>query len=228
MGSNLVYGLRCPLCGAIRYIGKSTSGLRRAFQHRQPCRLRAKSHKIDWIKSLLASGLNYEVEVLSYSSREELEEEEIKWIRIGRAEGWPLTNLTEGGDGSLGHSPSPETRQRLSRAHRGQKLSPETIRKIVAARKGYVPSPETRAKIAEAVRTSFKASKQRLKVAASQVGKKRTPEQCANIRAGKLRVGIKPVSEETRAKKLISLMATYARKRAEKEAAEAAEKAEKK
>lgn len=39
-------------------------------------------------------------------------------------------NLTAGGDGSTGCSPSPETRQKLSRAHTGKTFSAETRRRM--------------------------------------------------------------------------------------------------
>lgn len=50
---------------------------------------------------------------------------EIWWIAFGKACGWPLTNLTDGGDGSAGHEVSPETREKLSASMRGRPLAPE-------------------------------------------------------------------------------------------------------
>lgn len=56
----------------------------------------------------------------------------------------PLVNLTDGGDGSLGHRPSIETLNKL----RSRKISPETRRKLVQARKRTPTTAETKAKIA--------------------------------------------------------------------------------
>jgi hypothetical protein len=47
---------------------------------------------------------------------------------------------------------SPETRAKISAAHKGKALSPEHRARISAARKGRPCSPETRAKIAAALK----------------------------------------------------------------------------
>ena len=70
-----------------------------------------------------------------------------------------LHNLTNGGDGTSGCIHSPETRAKMSAAHKGKKnhnygktLSPETRAKISAATKGKTRSPETRAKMSAALK----------------------------------------------------------------------------
>jgi plasmid stability protein len=70
-----------------------------------------------------------------------------------------LHNLTNGGDGASGCIHSPETKAKMSAAHKGKKnhnygktLSPETRAKISAATKGKTRSPETRAKMSAALK----------------------------------------------------------------------------
>ena len=62
---------------------------------------------------------------------------------IGReANGGPLVNLTDGGDGPAGYQPSPELIERQAATRRGRKLSPEWKMKISRALKGKSKSTE--------------------------------------------------------------------------------------
>jgi len=95
----------------------------------QPVRLRQYKavRKTQWIKKLLGLGMRYEVVVLEEcDSREELASLEMKWIAHGRAEGWSLTNATDGGEGTK--NPTPETRARMSKASK-KKRTPELRRR---------------------------------------------------------------------------------------------------
>lgn len=60
----LVYGLRNPKTQEIRYVGRSSSGLKRPTEHLRPHKLRQKSYKSSWVKSLLTKGTTPEVVVL--------------------------------------------------------------------------------------------------------------------------------------------------------------------
>ena len=93
----LIYALIDPRTRLIRYVGLSSSGLDRPKDHRyQSC---SETYCRQWVKSLQALGLDYEITVLeTVSSEEELPITERWWIAYGRACGWPLTNLTDGGE----------------------------------------------------------------------------------------------------------------------------------
>jgi len=178
---NIVYGLVDPHTLLVRYVGLSTNGLKRPNGHRAPSSLRCKSHKNAWIKTLFDAGLDYTIVVLEVvATKDALPAAERFWIALGRAFGWPLTNLTDGGDGGL--NPAPETRAKVSAALRGRVLTPEHRAKIGAAQRGVSKDPEHVAKVAEALR-----------------GKKRTPESIANQIASRRKNGYTP-SPETRAK----------------------------
>lgn len=151
MSKYLVYGLIDPRTLQVRYVGKSTTGLKRPKEHGQPSILKRKehTHTSNWIKELRRYGLDYTITVLDITPEDKLtlKETEIWWIAYGRALGWDLTNHTNGGDGPEGWVPSEETRAKISQALKGKKLSPETRAKLSAARKGRVVSEATREKI---------------------------------------------------------------------------------
>jgi hypothetical protein len=98
----VIYALRCPTSGAIRYIGKTKNGRGRLRAHINDARKRTyKHHASNWILSLLRTGLEPVFEVLK-----ELEPSddwiywERRFIAEARARGEKLTNSTSGGDGA--------------------------------------------------------------------------------------------------------------------------------
>lgn len=96
----LIYGLIDPRSRLIRYVGVSSSGLTRPRQHRSPsC---PDSYCRSWVKTLQKIGLDYEITILeSVPTQVALSDAEQWWIAFGRACGWPLTNLTNGGSAGL-------------------------------------------------------------------------------------------------------------------------------
>lgn len=183
VGRFLIYGLVDPRTGHLRYVGKSTSGLKRPRMHTQPWALAhaGGSHRGCWFRSLVAEHLQPEVTILQeVTGSEDLYDLERRWISYLRGLGCPLTNTTDGGAGCQGVSPSAETRAKITAANTGKVHSAETRAKMSAARQRRVITAETRAK-----------------ASASLKGRVVTPEHAAKISA-KL-VG-HPVSEETRAK----------------------------
>lgn len=115
----IIYGLFDPRTGDLRYVGKSTSGLRRAKQHhtRADLRRHGRSHKSSWIKSLLAQGLVPHSQVLlECQTAEELYDIEQQTIAHYRSLGVDLTNMADGGPGSLGRKMSDETKEKIRKA----------------------------------------------------------------------------------------------------------------
>lgn len=154
-----IYGLTDPRTGEVRYVGKSATGMKRPKLHGKPsCLAKDETHKANWIRSLLAQGIHYVVEVLQYvGSREELNSAERYWIREARNAGWKLTNHTDGGDGLSGATFSAEHRANISKANRGRKLTAEQkARCSVAARRR---DPATGAARVHAASLAWKGSK---------------------------------------------------------------------
>jgi hypothetical protein len=92
-----IYGLKDPRDGLVYYVGKSNDPDTRLIQHLEK---RSNPHKIAWIESLEAEGLTPELVILETVDRANWKESERYWIALGREEGWPLTNILDGGEGS--------------------------------------------------------------------------------------------------------------------------------
>lgn len=116
-GKSVIYGLRCPLSNQIRYIGKSTSGMDRAFEHlRTSSRKEGNTRKNNWLNKIISLGLQPTVVMLdSFSNitNDELYKIEQTYIEFYKPFGF-LTNLTDGGPGMTGHKYSIETRKKMS------------------------------------------------------------------------------------------------------------------
>lgn len=95
----IVYALIDPTTLLVRYVGKSTRGGYRAEWHLTESGRKGETHRANWLKQIHQSGLTPIVHVLESASKETLDESEVWWIVYGRMCGWPLTNMTAGGDG---------------------------------------------------------------------------------------------------------------------------------
>lgn len=147
----LIYGLIDPETKLLRYVGKSSVGIRRAHQKHS-------AHCENWRQELKTRGLKPEVIIIEDLNQDGsmLNEREMFWIGQHRQAGAPLTNLTVGGDGYV---LTPEHRMKLLVANLGRACSTETRAKISAANKGRKRTPEQRERNAEAHR-GFKASEE--------------------------------------------------------------------
>lgn len=124
---NLIYGLIDPRTRLIRYIGQSSVGTQRPKQHAKDAKAGSATYCHNWIKALQRLTLTYEIVILdTLNDVLELDEEECWWITFGRACGWPLTNLTDGG------VPSAET---LAKRTEQQKRKIEHAEQIAEARR---------------------------------------------------------------------------------------------
>lgn len=159
-----IYALLEPDDNVVRYVGKTVGSVtERVGHHYTEARSGHVSHKCHWLRQLLAAGRMARWVVLDVAGSDWAERER-EWIAFYRALfGDLLTNLADGGGGSLGYKLSPEQRRRQSRAlrkpkppgfgekignyWRGRSLSAEHRAKVSAARLGTHLSPEHRAKL---------------------------------------------------------------------------------
>lgn len=110
----------------------------------------------------------------------------------GRGQGWPLTNLTGGGEGAipgrgnslLGGHLSEETKQKISKLtsgvlnhNYGKKFSEEHRRKISEGRKGWRYTEEHRRNMSRARKGRKLSEETKQKISKSNMGKVRTEEQ---------------------------------------------------
>lgn len=179
MSNLLIYALVDPRTNLTRYIGKSTIGLRRPAQHAKRVG-RDTSHRSNWIRELLRLGLRYEVIILEeLAVLIDLDEAERRWIAHGRTAGWPLTNLTDGGEGAS--SPRPDdTKAKISAACR----RPEVIAKTRAANKGRSFTGDHRENLSQAHKGIRPTVETRAKMSAAHMGHSMSPKARAALRLG--------------------------------------------
>lgn len=201
----LVYALTDPRTGAHRYVGYSTYGVVRPKRHRHGGSLARDTnlHKVRWIREMASVGVTYSITVLEECANQaEAIEAERRWIAHGRAHGWPLTNLTEGGEGLRGASES--TRRKIGEHARRRMADPEFRERVIGARRGKPLPEEWRRNLSIAGRGKKRSPEVGRKISARQTGRKRgpvrqevreairqkmlqreiTPEHRANISAG--------------------------------------------
>ena len=175
--------------GRFRYVGKTERRLdQRLRRHVFDAQVKQKAYHVSyWLRSLLEAGIAPAVTLLELTSRVAAAERECMWITHLRGLGCPLTNLTDGGDGTVGHKTSNETRARLSAANTGKKHSPAARAKMSAAHTGKKLSPETRAKMmgnkyalgSKGPLGQHPSLETRAKMGAAHKGKKQSPEHIA-------------------------------------------------
>ena len=87
----LIYALYCPVRNRPVYVGKSSAGMHRPFDH---IKERSHSHKVnEWIHSLKKDGLSPILVILDYATNEDLlNEKETFWIHKFISEGNFLLN----------------------------------------------------------------------------------------------------------------------------------------
>ncbi len=192
-GEYYVYGLYYPetMGGRCFYIGKGSG--KRIYRHEAEARGRFKEsnpYKCNVIRKIWAHDEKVVKTKLAHFSDEKdafLYETALIFLMGG------LTNLTEGGEGMSGFTPSEETRRKMSEAaklrggfpeeaHRkareaniGRKMSEEARHKLSESRKGK-PMPEAqRQHLREVTKGKFPLEEHIRKSAEARKGKKRPP-----------------------------------------------------
>lgn len=185
-----IYALVDPRTDEIRYIGKtSIKPERRLTQHLYDSTT-PKTRKDYWIRSL--GKTLPELHILEVCSDSTWRELEAYWISLGRAIGWNLTNLTDGGDGCDGFKHHAETKEKLSEIARRRSITPAMLagrRKSSDARRGKPGrkhSDETKRRMSITRKGRGKGRKlseeHRKKISVSNMGKKFSPETIEKMR----------------------------------------------
>ncbi len=158
----VVYALKCPATGDVRYIGWTFNIAKRLKSHAYTAQ-KFDRYRDCWIRKVMACGLFPASEIVEQGTGDWAAAER-KWISHYRREGARLTNLTDGGEGVPGLRHSAEAIERIRQKKTGRKMTPEERRKHSLALMGRVVSSTTREKISQA-----------------NSGKRRTPEQRARL-----------------------------------------------
>ena len=171
--------------GIIRYVGKTQKTLLyRLSEHVKESRSGTKTHKCNWVRSLLAKKMSPKIELLCEVDGNGCKEE-TSWIALFRSVGVKLTNGTDGGEGISGHKHSEETRKKLRESHIGHFPSEETKKKMGIAATGRRHSEETCRKMmgrkwSERTRLKMQqrvcSNETRRKMSIAQTGRKHSEE----------------------------------------------------
>lgn len=141
MGTCFIYGLKDPNTLEIRYIGMTSSGMKRPEAHSTKSHLNRKSHRSSWIKSL--NGLKPIIAILEICDKRSLKENEIKWIKKAKELGWNLTNHTSGGEGIFEYVHTEESKRKISEA---SKMMWKTNPRVLTDEARYACGNSTRGK----------------------------------------------------------------------------------
>jgi len=114
-----IYALVDPRTNEIRYVGFAKNIESRYREHIRETK-RYSTHKVNWLKQLLRNGLEPIRVFLDEVPAEDWSLCESAWIVYGLEQGWPLTNMTLGGDGCLGRRHSEKTKLRISLSNKGR------------------------------------------------------------------------------------------------------------
>lgn len=201
MSQYLVYGLVDPRDNELRYVGLSTRGMRRPKEHLSADGRKGNRWVCRWLRVLHTAGLSPYILILRFcATPEETKTQERSLISLFKLAEFPLTNLTDGGDGTLGLKQSPKVKEALRLANTGRKQpAEERLRRAIACtgvkrspafcdklrrlKTGLVHTDETKAKISRARTGSFKLSpehKEKLRIA--NTGRKHTAAWKARMR----------------------------------------------
>lgn len=162
----IIYGLADPRDGMLRYVGWSSNGVERA-------KARHSAHCRNWEKVLETNGLKKQIVILQEfpgltdnEANETMGRLETGWISYFKKLGFKLTNVTSGGEGTVGRKLSEASRRKLSESRKGSG-NPMYGKKPYSAGKrgwmtgvtgkdhpmhGYKHSEENRKKMSEAAK----------------------------------------------------------------------------
>lgn len=170
-----IYALVDPTNDCVRYVGKSDNPCKRLVQHLSEARQGSTTRKSRWLLKLERIALRPEIHILEEVPQEEWILAEQEWIAHYRSLGIDLTNLTDGGDGTIGYVADPLVTARRAEMLRGVTRKPhseETKLKISIKNKLRVGRPHT--------------PEARAKISARQIGRKMLPHVAEALRKANL------------------------------------------
>lgn len=160
-----IYAIRNVVNGKV-YIGSSVNMYHRKGQHSSD--LRNNRHRNPYLQNAWNKHgeKNFVFEPLEYVEEDELIEKEEIWMAKFRNQSYNLAEISRGNVRL-----SIETREKMSKAHKGKIISEETRKKIGKFHKGKIVSEETRKRIGLANKRRFESEEARQQMSKSCQGK---------------------------------------------------------
>jgi hypothetical protein len=121
MSLTYIYGLQDPRTKELRYIGKANDPTKRLSKHLRDARRKVETHKEAWIRGLLQLELEPRLVLLMQVPMKGWQRVERILLRSLTESGYDLVNRAEGGLGGAtrkGRKVLPETRRKMSEAHK--------------------------------------------------------------------------------------------------------------
>lgn len=190
-----IYTLSDPRTDTVRYVGVTFRARRRFNEHLSRAMRGGRTYRDCWIRSLINQGVRPAYQVIEHGQGEGWQDRERFWIAHYRIEG-KLTNLTDGGDGTPGLSPSEKCRQAVSLSHKGipypqgrvpamlgKNHTPEAIEKIRVAGTGRKHTEAAKAKLSLSKKGMKPSPKTIAASVAARTGKSLTEEHKRKIAA---------------------------------------------
>ena len=123
MRAGVIYAI-CEPDGAIRYIGKTGDFKRRVRGHKSDWyKRRSNPYLCRWANKLIRQGMQPVFRILQECLPGTMDECEREWIARGKAKGWRLCNMNEGGEG--GKALHDDARRRISEISKARWQTPE-------------------------------------------------------------------------------------------------------
>ena len=215
----VVYGLLDPRNGDIRYVGRTNNPKGRLVAHHSSPSARDRTHCANWKRQMAADGVCCEMAILAKDlSPERARKEEQWWIAYGLRKGkWPLTNLTEGGEGTNGFVMPESAKAAIGASKRGIPRSEDTRAKLRIANLGTKHAPTSEEQKAK-LRASNLGKKHNngANISAAKTGKKCSEQGRANMSVARIgntnRLGI-PHTDEAKAQISAGNKAAWARRK---------------
>ncbi len=180
-----IYALRDPRSDEVRYIGKTDDPHRRWRRHKTE---QGQTPRHKWLQTLQELGLEPILEIIEELPASKWAERERFWIAKYLDQGCNLVNLTAGGNGASGLSPSPETRAAISVSVKKEwEANPRTI------------SEEHRKALSEGCRRAPRTKEWRAKIGEGNRGKRCSEQVRQKLRQIKLGYCWGSHTEETKA-----------------------------
>ena len=160
-----IYALIDPVTLQVRYVGQTHKPVEvRCAEHLAMAKKKKKdghykdpSHRASWMRKSKFKFYKMTLETLPV---DQLDKAEIKWIKFYRDRGYPLTNMTDGGEGNRGFKFSKAQIKTLSLAHIGTNLGPRPLsvgKKISKTKKEfYKTNPHHKAGVPNTVEQNKK------------------------------------------------------------------------